>query len=358
MTRTLRIGSAALAVTYLAVACGTSETPIESGTGGAVGTGGQAGVGGTTLTTGGTSATGGAISATGGTTTSSGGASSGGVATGGTATGGKATGGAVTGGTPTGGKATGGAATGGAPPTGGTTPGSITCGTHTISTTGYTLAWSDEFSGTSLDTSKWTALSGPDNVNNNADYMLPQNVTVSGGYLNITAKAESYGGRNWTAGAIGSYGKYTFQYGKVVGCIKMPIPAPGYWPAFWMIGDYTTSWPSCGEIDIMENIGTNMVVGTLHWGTTNTTAGSSTTTTVDAFHAYEMIWDAQHIAFLVDDVQYFTTDISSASMAALRSHYYFWINFAIGGVGSWPGPVTSATPFPAVYQVDYVRVYQ
>jgi hypothetical protein len=122
--KTVRTGLAALAVGYLAAACGTNETPVEPGTGGAVGTGGKSSVGGTISTSGGTtSTTGGATSATGGTTTASGGA-----ATGGTATGGKATGGAPTGGTTTGGKATGGAATGGQA-TGGTSTGgtSATC---------------------------------------------------------------------------------------------------------------------------------------------------------------------------------------------------------------------------------------
>jgi hypothetical protein len=51
-------------------------------------------------------------------------------------------------------------------------------------------------------------------------------------------------------------------------------------------------------------------------------------------------------------------DITSADVAALRSRYYFWINMAIGGPTSWPGAPTSATPFPAAMQVDYVRVYQ
>ena len=336
---------------------------ISFASGGAQITGGSLGSGGRTVT-GGTVGTGGATSS-GGTTATGGNTSTGGtVGTGGrsaaggtSATGGRTgTGGA----TATGGSATGGAASGGAPGTGGgSSAGSITCGTHTISTAGYTLAWSDEFDGSAVDTSKWTVLNTADNTNGNLEYYSPNNMTVSGGYLNITARQESVGGRSYTSGAMGSYGKYTFQYGKVVGCIKMPTPAKGYWPAFWMIGNYNNaSWPTSGEIDILENIGTSTVFGTLHWAANNTMSQGSTTTTVDSFHAYEMIWDAQHIAFLVDDVQYFTADITSAAMAAMRSQYYFWINFAIGGPTSWPGAPTSSTPFPALMQIDYVRVYQ
>jgi beta-glucanase (GH16 family) len=31
------------------------------------------------------------------------------------------------------------------------------------------------------------------------------------------------------------------------------LQVQGTWPAIWMLGsDYATTWPGCGEIDIME----------------------------------------------------------------------------------------------------------
>ena len=40
------------------------------------------------------------------------------------------------------------------------------------------------------------------------------------------------------------------------------------WPAFWMLGDNitTASWPTCGEIDVMENRGSapGVIDSTLH----------------------------------------------------------------------------------------------
>jgi len=45
----------------------------------------------------------------------------------------------------------------------------------------------------------------------------------------------------------------------------------GLWPALWMLGSRITTvgWPACGEIDIMELIGSRpgRVLGTAHYGT-------------------------------------------------------------------------------------------
>jgi beta-glucanase (GH16 family) len=59
-----------------------------------------------------------------------------------------------------------------------------------------------------------------------------------------------------------SEGKYKFTYGKVVRA-KLTTGG-GTWPAIWMLGsDYATNtWPGCGEIDIMEHKGNNVIHGT------------------------------------------------------------------------------------------------
>ena len=36
--------------------------------------------------------------------------------------------------------------------------------------------------------------------------------------------------------------------------------------------------------------------------------------------------------------------------------FFLLLNLAVGG--DWPGPPDATTPFPAVMQVDYVRVFQ
>ena len=62
-------------------------------------------------------------------------------------------------------------------------------------------------------------------------------------------------------------GPLTQAYGRFEARIKIPR-GQGMWPAFWMLGDDIGSagWPNSGEIDIMENIGSepNTVHGTMH----------------------------------------------------------------------------------------------
>jgi beta-glucanase (GH16 family) len=107
-------------------------------------------------------------------------------------------------------------------------------------TTSSQLVWSDEFNGSSLDTSKWgyeigTGASGWGN--NELQYYTNRtdNAYVSGGALHIRAKRESYGGKNYTSARLNTNGKFTFKYGYVEARLALPS-SQGIWPAFWMLG--------------------------------------------------------------------------------------------------------------------------
>lgn len=57
---------------------------------------------------------------------------------------------------------------------------------------------------------------------------------------------------DFISGRVDTRGKQEFIQGKLSARIKMPAGV-GLWPAFWSLGQ--GPWPSCGEIDIMENVG-------------------------------------------------------------------------------------------------------
>ncbi len=72
---------------------------------------------------------------------------------------------------------------------------------------GYTLAWSDEFNGNTVNTQVWNFDIGNNNGWGNSELenytSRPQNVFVSAGHLVIEADQESYQGSNYTSGPDG-----------------------------------------------------------------------------------------------------------------------------------------------------------
>ncbi|MTI21328.1 glycoside hydrolase family 16 protein [Fulvivirga sp. RKSG066] len=236
----------------------------------------------------------------------------------------------------------------------------------------YTLAWNDEFEGTSLS-SDWTHEIGTGSNgwgNNELQYYREENTTVTDGYLFIEAKKESFGGRQYTSSRIITENKQEFKYGRID--IRALLPkGQGLWPALWMLGANfrTVGWPKCGEIDIMEMIGgqgrENNVFGTLHWeenGSRACTCGQgsgytlSSGTFSDEFHVFTIIWDANQIQWFVDDELFKTIDITPADLSEFQEEFFFIFNVAVGG--DLPGNPDASTQFPQRMIVDYVRVFQ
>jgi beta-glucanase (GH16 family) len=82
---------------------------------------------------------------------------------------------------------------------------------------GWTLAWSDEFDGASLDTSKWgydLGASGWGNYELEYYTSRPENVYLEGGKLVIKAIQESYQGAQYTSGRILTKNKFSQAYGR------------------------------------------------------------------------------------------------------------------------------------------------
>ena len=87
----------------------------------------------------------------------------------------------------------------------------------------YALQWSDEFDGTTVDTSKWLFENRNPGVNNEKEYYLQQNVKVSNGNLVITAKKEVVSGQPYTSGKITTFNKFSQTYGRIEARIKLPV---------------------------------------------------------------------------------------------------------------------------------------
>lgn len=234
--------------------------------------------------------------------------------------------------------------------------------TTTADTTNYTLVWSDEFNGNSVDTSKWNFETGYLNVNQEEEYYQASNATVANGMLMITAQNQSMGGHPFTSARMNTANKFSATYGKIEARMKLPVGA-GLWPAFWMLGTNinTVSWPACGEIDIMEHIDTDsLIYGTMHWSANGqaTQYGLNLPSSPSEWHVYSVTWDASNIKWYVDNTLYATGYIADNynSTGAFHLPFYIILNLAVGG--SWPGSYVDTSKLPATMYVDYVRVYQ
>ncbi len=238
--------------------------------------------------------------------------------------------------------------------------------------TGYEKVWQDEFSGTSLDLTSWGFdVGGGGWGNNELQYYTnnrPENVYLDNGKLVIQAKKETFSGREYTSTRLLTKGKREFTFGRIDIRAKLPV-AKGLWPALWMLGKKIdqTNWPLCGEIDIMELVGTNpnKVYGTWHWGNsagvrqlfgTNYTLPSGTF--ADKFHVFSLVWEADKGEIFMDDISYFKFDKSKVGTAAYPFNEPFFLIFNVAVGGDWPGAPDASTNFPQQMVVDYVRVFK
>lgn len=237
----------------------------------------------------------------------------------------------------------------------------------------WKLLWADEFNGpanTLPDDSKWTYDLGAGGWGNRELETYTNslaNVFQDGaGHLVIRALATGSGG--YTSARLKTLGKFAVRYGKIEARIRIPF-GQGIWPAFWMLGDDIGSagWPTCGEIDIMENIGKepSTVHGTVHGpgysggnGIGHAYEIAAGQRFADDYHVYAVTWSPKGIVFLVDDRPYFEVRPQSlpAGTRWVYDHPFFLLlNVAVGG--SWPGNPDGTTVFPQEMLVDWVRVW-
>jgi beta-glucanase (GH16 family) len=259
----------------------------------------------------------------------------------------------------------------------------LACNARPVNTTAeWVLVWADEFDRDgSPDPQKWTlALGGDGWGNQELQYYTarsPQNVVVQQGHLMIRALRESYTGpdgvtRMYTSARLHTQHRFSTTYGRVEARIKLP-EGKGLWPAFWMLGDNfgDVGWPACGEIDIMEHVGSEpgTIHGAIHgpgYAQRRSVAHVSTAYLLpsgqrfaDDFHLFSIEWDQGVIRFYVDEFLYGVVTGSSLPSGAAWSFdhaFFLLLNVAVGG--EWPGPPDASTTFPQVMQVDYVRVYR
>ncbi len=233
---------------------------------------------------------------------------------------------------------------------------------------GYHLVWRDEFSEGSVPSSQWWYETGAGGWGNNEiqEYVAQNKdgkdiAYVSNGTLKIAAQKidnKVYSVRmNTTQG---------WTYGWFEARIKV-TDARGSWPAFWMMPKNFKTWPGDGEIDIMEYaIGTqgkNKSSSSIHCAAFNWPMGTQKThvqsvnNAASEFHVYALEWMADKMIFYVDGKAHLTFDNDGQGYEhwPFNAPFYLKLNLAWGG--NMGGTAVDAD-LPAVYEIDYVRVFQ
>ena len=166
---------------------------------------------------------------------------------------------------------------------------------------------------------------------------------------------------NYLSGLITSYESFRFTHGYAETRVKLP-KGQGLWPAFWLSTSFYVE--DVPEIDIMEFLGHDVetIYHTYHYfeplnnwrqisTPSYTTQGQDFTAD---WHTYSVSWGPKEIVWYVDGVE--TRRITDDEYTIANQAMYVLANLAVGG--DWPGSPDEATVFPAEYEIDYIRVYE
>jgi beta-glucanase (GH16 family) len=169
----------------------------------------------------------------------------------------------------------------------------------------YKQVWADEFDGPAggrPDARKWVFdLGYGNNLWGNHEHQTytddPDNIHLDGqGHLVINARKMPDG--KYTSARIKTLGRFEQKFGKFEARIRIPR-GPGLLPAFWMMGK-RGNWPDNGEIDIVENVGTEprILHSNVHGpGYDGQGQYVSSSDLADDFHVYGIEWSAGSITW-------------------------------------------------------------
>ncbi len=238
-----------------------------------------------------------------------------------------------------------------------------------------TYAFADEFdgpAGSAPDPSKWGYDTGGGGRGNNelevytssrANSFLDGNGNL---VIRATKSVQTSGGETTTttyqSARLKTIGKFSKYHGIFEARIKLDIQ-PGLWPAWWALGANfpKVGWPTCGEVDMLENYGGAIAETSVH---TPDDAGTGMLTkdaeiaTDDGWHVWRMWWHSGTggFTFYKDGMKYMTVEPTQMANWCFSSGVpmFMIMNLAVGGAAGTP---PDSVQFPVDLLVDYVRVW-
>lgn len=244
------------------------------------------------------------------------------------------------------------------------------------------LVWSDEFDGNgSINYLNWHQQTqfpmGTSWFGNEQQHYTNRidNSNVSNGTLKVVAKRETYTNygitKQFTSARLNS--KFAFKYGRVEVRAKLS-EGTGTLPAIWMLGKNikelgaywqlngygAVTWPACGEIDIMEYWGANVISSAVHHpidGNLSIDEYAANYQNKDGvtrdFHIYALEWDKDRLTLSVDGINHLNYEplIKNQYTWPFDAEQFILLNIAIT-------PNITNAFVQSEMEVDYVRIYQ
>ncbi|TIT29391.1 MAG: glycoside hydrolase family 16 protein, partial [Mesorhizobium sp.] len=209
----------------------------------------------------------------------------------------------------------------------------------------------------------------------NADYDMPSQVSVSNGYLDLTAIKQAINGVNQggvsqtfpiTSGAVSSYGNFEFNGGYLQISMKAPS-GDGAWPGLWLMpGDGAGSSGDNFELDIQEGgfTGSGSADNNFSWhlhgpsGWVGDTIDSGIDLT-GGFHTYGINWvPGESITWYLDGKQ--MAQVTSAQVAIPDEPMQLMMNLGVANdnASGWHTALDGSTPSSMQMLIDGVQLYQ
>jgi len=231
------------------------------------------------------------------------------------------------------------------------------------------LVFSDEFTGSSLDSARWNAVDQHRSPGNNGvDYWYKSdNVSVGGDRLDLGISqlgADAYGGSR-----IDSQSKFSFTFGTIEVRALVP-PTVGHLGAIWLqaVNGLTPGGAVDGtardgaEVDIIESFSPADEYGiTIHWDgygadhqQSNEVVNAPGLHQKNRFHVYTTEWTSTRLDFFYDGT--LVRSITDPDLISQVPEFPILSNEVIGYA---KGDIHDATfgPESSMY-VDYVRIWQ
>ncbi|HEX3840659.1 MAG TPA: glycoside hydrolase family 16 protein [Acidimicrobiales bacterium] len=253
----------------------------------------------------------------------------------------------------------------------------------------WTCSFDSEFTGTTLDASKWTPVttagSGYTSGTVACFVNSPNNISVGNGYLSLTARKEAapftcqdkWGSftTQYTSGTVSTTGLFSQTYGRFEVSAKLPAATvSGLQSSLWLFPQNEMkfgAWPASGEIDIAETYSEypKLAIPYIHYNYTYGTANAATHTNIvtndactinpNVFNDYVVEWTPSSITMIYNGttclVDHWVPQYPESNPEPFNQPFFINLTQALGLATNNFNPAT--TPLPATSEIKFVRAW-